>query len=648
MNRNGDINGAIRIAIEEAEKAIVGEEPSWHEALAFFGNDQWVEQNALTGQLDRLEVREGGSKQRWQARLTRNRMTAKVMGEVSMLTSRVPDYDLDPASGDPAADNQAQEGEVVLRALHEQLEMENVAIKTLIYAILTGAGFTYPFWNPRLGETVSEDENGPLREGDIDIGILHQGEVLWDPDCTFEESQYVIIRKAKSLERIKQMAEINVENITADAQSGLWERPGSERSKLGFVYDYMRKPGKEAGIWLTIHNGHNIKNPRPFPRKNGEFPLHKMAWVPRPDKHRDVGAGPMLVDCQRGYNRTHNQITDWKNHILTPQLMAPEGSLQVDLTNEPGAEITYRVIGGQKPEWRITPDIPISLFQSLDRALDDMDDILGSHDLPPGVESGSAIQEVNERDQGRRGMVIRQLARWYASNGEHFLEIAQARYRERRLIEAQGMFGVDTIPDFLGRRLSGLGAPRVSPASIQPRTREYAEATVRQYAELGWIQPHEAMKAIKSGNMDIVINDIELDEAKQQREIRRMVTLQMRVEPSVVDSPSEVAAEDQLALEEAGTLEADPAEFPMPALGDGHAVHRALLNRWMKTRDFERQHPMVQEWARDHEEAHRMYEDLEMEAEMARQAQKAEQLGNANAARQPSMGRPSRPAGEPA
>jgi hypothetical protein len=627
--------------VAKDERAIHGYEPEWQEALAFFGGDQYVEISAVTGQLDRLEVREGGAKPRWRPRTQRNRLTRKVVAEASFLTSRIPSFDVDPPGGDPGADNQAQLGERILRWQFENLKLGDVAVDTIIYAILTGAGFVWPYWDSYSGDYIGEHDGAHLHEGDICASVLHQGEVLWETGVPFEESSWWCVRKAQPVDQVKANAEMNADNITPDAKQGLWEKPGTERGELVFKYEYLEKPKKGGkGRWLTFANDRIIKKERPFPRRDGKCPLHMVRWFPQRYRGRHLGAGPALVAAQRGYNRTHNQITQWKNLTLIPQLMAPEGSIIGEYSDEPGIVIQYRLRGGAKPEFRPVPEVPDSLFVSLDRALQDMDDVLGSHETPEQLESGSAIQADIERSSAARSMFIRHVAEWWGDLGLHILELTQAGYTEERLILVDGKFGPDRIPDFLGRDLGRLGRVSVRPDSIAPRSRQEQEGLIQYYADRQWIEPHQAMKALDAGTADVIINELMLDESKQHREIQRMQTLEARLTGSTADG----TAAEIVDLEDAGRMSIQSDEFPMPMPNDNHVVHQDVLRQWMKTRDFERQHPMVQAWAQDHDAAHQMEIDLQQQKEAQQAMLQAQELGMGNASRPPAVGQPSMPA----
>jgi hypothetical protein len=233
-------------------------------------------------------------------------------------------------------------------------------------------------------------------------------------------------------------------------------------------------------------------------------------------------------------------------------------------------------MGGQVPQWREVPEIPISLFRTLDQCISDWAEITGSRELPPGVEAGTAIAAVNERDNSMRAEFVGQLALTYARVFEHILYLMQHHYTEPRLLEIKTRFGTESIRDFLGARLMPGITVMINPGSIEPRTRAAQEAKIIMYAERGWLQPHQVMAALQSGNADTIIDDFELDVAKANREIQQLMAMAKG--------------------EGFGPVFAGPQ--------DNHQVHQDLIGAWMKTEDFERQPDLVKQAAMAHYDQH--------------------------------------------
>jgi hypothetical protein len=498
----------------------------------------------------------------------------------------------------------------------------------------------WPYWDPDCGTWLGDvdDEGASIATGEIKMWKLHQGEVLWEAGLPFTESKWVCIRKAQPISKIMSMPDyIGPAQLKQDAKAGMWERPGASRAELAFVYHYLKKPGRDdpEGKWYTYVGNELVKPSEPYPRLDGGDCVHELPWIPMPHKHRHLGAGEQLVDVQRSWSRTINQIIAWKNLVLVPQIMAPVGSLQVDPSDEEGAVLEYRPIAGQVPQWREVPPIPESLFRMLDLCIQDFDHILNFQELPPGIESGSGVQSMDQRRNTAKAMFINGLARWYASVGQHLLQLIAKHYTEPRLLEVDGRMGVDRYPDFIGGMLGSPGSlsrPRVRPSSIEPRTKAAMEARLMGYAERGWIHPHQAMAAINGGVAAQLVDRFELDIARQHREIDQLIEL-----GKWAPSPAQQRSIEMYGLVGGQGLPPDVQQglpqVPYAEDYDEHQVHIDVLEQWMKTREFEQQPEAVKAAAKNHRAQHEWIEDQEAMKEQTRMMSRAAGLGMGNAAR---------------
>jgi hypothetical protein len=172
-----------------------------------------------------------------------------------------------------------------------------------------------------------------------------------------------------------------------------------------------------------------------------------------------------MVDLQRSYNDTCNRIEEWIKLAVNPQLLAPQGSLIDEYTTESGRVVEYRATMGLKPEWMDVREVPLSLFKQLDQILADMDEVVtsGGSSLPTDTNSASHVQALNEREESRRGLLVKDLAKWWASMGRHLLFLVQQHYDEPRLLRLQGRFGPDRVLGFRGSDHPGRGSTCASP-----------------------------------------------------------------------------------------------------------------------------------------------------------------------------------------
>ena len=559
--------------VERMEAAMRPFEPGWQECLAVLDGEQYVEV-FNDGKLDRLETREGGSKPRHRPRLTRNRYTPAIMAECSMVSARVPVYECTPANGDPKPTNAAQFGEKALLAQYDARDVKGLAIDVAQYALTVGAGFTWPYWNADVGEFIVGNAGEVLREGEIGIHVMHQGEVGWQAGMDFYDARYYMVRKAQPVDVITaRKGYIGPKDLAPNAMSAPHEaRRGEEAKDLAYVYHYLERPSndKPTGRWLMICQGQLIHEELSYPCDYDEPVMQWVPYMKRRHRDRPMGLGELMLDIQRTYNRTINQIVAYKNLVLNPQVFAPVGSLRQQLDDTPGAVWEFRPINGMRPEWRDMPDLPVGLFKVLDQCIDDWREITGQTGLPAGVESGSGIQAINEREQSRRAVFIARMADWYARLGMAMLRLMQEHYTEERLLTLQGRFGVETLTDFRGSTLKGIAEVRVAPGSIEPRTRAAQQAIIMSLVDRGLVDPKKAIAALRSGTADSIIDGYELNKSKQHREIQTFI--------------------------QAGAMKATALPMVDP-LVDDHSVHLEELQMWMLTVDYERQPEFVKQAA---------------------------------------------------
>ena len=581
-----DIDPKYLKKVEAAETAMGAYEPRWREALAFFDSDQYVEVSAVTGELDRMETREGGSKPRWRSRLTRNRYTAKMTEEIALLASRVPAYEAQPVNGSPGPTAAARMGDKALLSLHDSLGLSGVTQETLVYAGNCGQGFTFPYWNGYSGKVLDVDvaTGAVTATGCMEIAVLAPWEVLYDGGSQFERSPFWCIRRARSVEEVREEYGLQEHELKPDAAGIPGEKGGADKD-LVFVYEWLTKPSDDHsdGEWLCWANGKELRDPEDYPGSHEDMVLHELAWIRRPHRHRPLGVGEQMVDIQRTYNRTINQIIAWQNHVLNPKMLAAKGQLLKDPTDKAGEVLEFRPMGMIEPKWQPVPDLPQGLFHQLDRCIADFEEICGRITEHQDTNSASHVQALNEREQLRRGIVVKNLVKWYASQGMHLLRLAQEYWTDDQLLALQGRFGVSLIEGFKGAQLEGIKTVRVSEASVMPRTRASQEAKIMQFAQMGWIEPHQAMAALNAGTAEAIIDEYELDIARQYREIEEILKLGQQPLP---DEIAEVAREDPEAarqLIEQHLLEIAPhvEEF------DNHVVHMDILRQYMKTVDWE-------------------------------------------------------------
>lgn len=593
-----------------------------NEAWNFWRGDQYcyVANAGYVVQQSTITAVDGEGKPRHRMRLVRNELLDSVEHEVAAATSRIPSYQVNPSTIDPADISAAHLSEKIARYGYDAWRLREIREQIVTSAIVAGEGFGWPYWDQTIGPLV-DPETGAC-EGEVSVRLFTANEVYWEPGVRFETSRWHAIDQARPLDEVKALPNFIGATLTPDATTGetINQRAKPQVDQLVMVTEYLERPSAAwpRGRRLTMANGKVILPPETYPCVDGrgepvdEPVLHKLSRIIDPDSDRDMGLVRHGLDAQRTINDCVSKESEWKNLALNPQILAPIGALVRRLTDEPGAVVEYRPIGGVAPQWRPVPPIPGELQRMREEAAGYIRRLFAQNDIPSQVSAARAIQAVIERDENRRAAFVARLADFDSRLMRHCLYLVQRYYTERRLVKIRGRFGWESIPDFKGTDLRGQADVVVMPASIEPRTKESISQTVMNYAQLGWVDRNEAMFAIENGTAESLIEDYELDVAKANRQIRRIEALGAGLPGG--DVPI-----------------ADP-EFDNPAV----MIH--VLSQFAKTPEFEQLSAPAQEATKLLVQQYRQIQATRDQQAAQQQALQASQMGQGNASRPPANG----------
>lgn len=646
------VDAYVRDRIRRAEENLNPLVPQINERYEFWRGNQYayVDSKGLLQFLPTKTAADGTGKRPWHSRSVNNLLVDVVAHEVSAVTQRIPSYEVTPTSADPEKRSAARTSESVALYGYDRWSLRNVAVKTVTHAIVGQEGFAWPYFDTSVGPMIlNRDGTGAIGMGEVKVRVYGPQDVMWEPGIRFEDSPYHIVMSDRTLQDVTAMEGFLGGMVRTDAMA---RRGGRSKAALVRVYDYLEKPTKTyaTGRWLTIANDRVIAAERSYPTPDGSDCLHPLSYITDPDNDRDMGLLQHLVDPQRVYNDAWNKIVEWKNLALNPQLFVAPGVLQGQkITNEPGA--VYEIADPQNNiKWREVPALPAELFQIAQEANGVIARLAAQNDIPQQVEAGRAIQALIERDQARRQSFVAQVAEWHGRLMTSCLRLVQEYYTEPRMLQIKGRWSPEVIRDFKGANLLSQTDVRVSPGSIEPRTKAAMEQKVLAYADRGWITPEQAMAAIEGGYSADIVTSYELDIGRATRIIARI----KGGPEALYGTPEAPAATRTEANPNAGqpdpnTGEPQPAivEVPdfMPRPFDNIAVQKSVFEDWMKTEEFESLTPDLQAAAME------VYNGfLYLEAQKQAQAQaaldaQAEQAGTKNAARSGGKSMPDAPGG---
>jgi hypothetical protein len=581
-----------RLSRSEARMSLIT--PAINERYEFWRGNHYAYTDSK-GKLNFLPTKttpQGGGKRPWVSRSVQNLLIDIVQHEVSAVTQRIPSYEVTPTSVEPAKRSAARISEQVALYGYDKWNIRGAAVDAVTHAVVGQEGFAWPYFDTTVGPMI-RDRNGEgvIGQGEIKIRVYGSQDVMWEPGVRFNDSPWHSVRSAQTMEAVVSTPGFVGGLVKPDVTDTSTVRRGYSKynTQLVEVYDYLELPTKSfpMGRWLTIANSRIIAAPRPYPTPTG-ICLFPLSYIQDPDNDRDMGLVQHLLDPQRIYNDAWNKVVEWKNLAINPQLFVAPGVLQGQkITNEPGA--VYEIADpANNIKWREVPAMPQELFQIIQESNGVMARLAAQNDIPQQVEAGKAIQTLIERDQARRQAFVAQVAEWHAHVAGACLYLVQQYYTEPRLLQIKGRWSPDVIKDFKGASLQGQIDVRVSPGSIEPRTKAAMEQKVLAFADRGWITPEQAMAAIEGGYAAEMVTSYELDIGRATRIIARL-----KAGPEALFGTPAAPAPSRTEIDPLTGAPTDVPDF-MPRTFDNIAVQKSVFEDWMKTEEFESQERDIQ------------------------------------------------------
>jgi hypothetical protein len=586
-----------------------------------------------------------------------------IQGKVSKASQRTPSYQVLPSTTDQNRVSAAELAEKAARYGYGQWGIgpgrRHAALKAIGHG---GEAFAMPYFDPNVGPytALTNPDTGVVEQigqGEIKLLVLGGNEVYWQPGCAFKESPWWVIERAVTAEEIQDLPGYLEGDLNADADTS--DIPSGEPAE-GMVMktEYFERPCPKypEGRYFCIANNRLVVEPSTYPltgadnRVIDEPVLHRLAWDAGDGSKRRYGLTWQLVDSQRTVQDCLNKIIEWKNRALLPQMLARINSMKTRRTDEPGAVLYWEGAPEDKPQWENVPEIPGSLFRVIDTVMQIMRLIASDDQSEAQADltnvAAKTLQQVIEESLNRWDDFRQEMAEWDAAIMRHSLLLCARHYSEPRLMKIKGRDGWERVPDFLGADLMGEVDVRVFPDSLIPQTRQGVQDQLTWINANfpGWLQPQDALAAIQEGSVDRLTESYWLDVARANDVIQRLR------DGTFMDMPSRSNVDPltQQPITDPQTGESMGVPGYMPDQQDNLAIWKKVFADWMKTDDYSRQDPPVQEAARQVWQAIQALEQAKAVKDAQTQMQIAAGQGMANAAGPQTKGMPSLPgSGQP-
>ncbi len=334
----------------------------------------------------------------------------------------------------------------LLRYTQRKMNWEDLKSRIYDWSELCGTAFVLSWWNPEKGENVMSDdgtcvcdENGkPIKEGDLDCGLLTPYEVF--PESVYKET-------------VEEQRSIIVDQVFHVDE--IYERYGL-RVDGGDCEKYIITPVSGAGGYglstfqstvmatktTRVHDSENVityyeKPTKKYPHGRlaviiadklvhyGEMPYDRIPIIAVKCK---TVAGQFfgksyvqdLIPLQRAYNGCKNALHSYIKAAAGEALLVPEGT--VDDIDElvyngiaPNQVIPIKGDMGNKPSFLTRNGIPGEIISEMNQLVADMEYTAGISQLmiygsaPSGVSSGKGIQQLREIDNVRLSLTAENL-----------------------------------------------------------------------------------------------------------------------------------------------------------------------------------------------------------------------------------------------
>lgn len=627
-------------------------------------------------------VAQGGSKPDHRVRRSHDIVSPMLGRKISSAMQREPEWESTAVANDMSDYAASRIAMRLARAGYEPWGFPTAEEKALWLAMVTEESFGRAAWNPNVGpytdvsihpEADVEDENGnkpyagqsdpenPVYRGRGEIAVtIYSGlEVLWEPGVDFENSRWYAVEHARSLEEVESepgFVKLATEGkLKADAATASDNRRTAREKKgsnLCIVTEYFERPCPKYpdGRWQTFANGRKIFKDEDYPYVDGDGKvvdrpcLRRLIYDIDGANDRAKGLVQKVIDEVRSYDQAINKQAEYSQIGLVAQILAAEGVLLTDPTDEPGLVVEYdrTLANGEKPEWRENIPFPDELFTMEERAKQRFVDITFDQDIPSQVESGKAINSVAELSRVAWQRFVDRFDRFRSGLMSDSLVIAQRKYGADRLMKFRGQTGWEPVGDFQGADIRNQTDVAVKQSAIQMLTRPQVEQRIMQLVQTfpGAFKPEVVIEALSSATPEKLTQGYEEDVGRAHR------VIQMLRDGTFWDQPLRPALPGEEVLEELGGRPMVPGWLPRPF--DSLPIYKSAIESWMKTDEWDRS-------PRQTKDASLFYYqkllDLETAAQLREeevQSQVAEEQGMANAGKEPGpKPSPSLPGGSP-
>ncbi len=527
----------IRRLYDEGARAIGAMRREYWTNHSYVMGEQYLFWNPQTSQIESLNR----DPDRVQA--TVNHMLPASRTVVSKLTSRRLVFQVNPTAADDGTLRAAKMAESILTSMHRTHKWEDVREDAAWAAWKGGTAALCVDWDPTLGQELGQtDEGEAFGLGDTVETALAIVDFIVEPGVRDAElGRYWIKGIALPPKAVQEHFGLKKEP-QADASAGMTPfqremfedhaggRAGGGPSDLTLVLSYYERPNKlhPDGKIAYIVGGKVVKSSRwTFPFKD-RLNLVIMRETRIDGKWWGTTVLRSARSVQNGINQSWSSIIEHMKLAGNARLAVPQSVYDQwqSLTDLPG-ELIGVPDGSTAPQWLSPPQMPMWWIEEPLKLKEEMDDILGVHDVskgdaPPNIQSGLGLSILIEMDATPVGRMAKEQASCWGRLGTMILQIVESKVKEKReaIIKVPGQ--PPESREWIGRDLQGQTEAEVPVESVMPRNRAQQFQFAQEAAKMGLLtDPAALARFVKladiPGSLDL-LEGLAPDVAKARRE----------------------------------------------------------------------------------------------------------------------------------
>jgi len=396
--------------------------------------------------------------------------------------------------------------------------------------------------------------------GEIDCDILSPFSVLWEPGTTNLEKSRRIMKvvpmplewirqtwpevghlvKAEETTNISSMEQQLLRLMGEQFQSEiLKEKAGEPKEGYALIKELREKPSKKypGGRCIRVANKVLLESgdlPYEYMIRRNTLGMVKYDYIELGERFPGKSPVEDMIPLQMDRNKSLSQVIENRNLMSKLKWIVARGHKieQTAITSEPGEVITYTPYPGAPEPHPVTPpSLPNYIFNLLEVTDKDLDDIgliarVSRGEVPPGVESGVAIQYLQEKDSSVFGPFMTRFEAKESVAGTYTLEIIKEKYKEQRVLKIVGENNEIEVIDFEANENMPTDVWVQSGSSL-PSSLAAKQQMILSFFERGMLgDPADdrvrmrALRLAEIGGVDKLYEENAVDEREARRENR--------------------------------------------------------------------------------------------------------------------------------